>query len=459
MPVKRKRVYISPLARKLLIYVILCSTFFSLIAISFQLYFEYKKDVSEINKILLIIEKNYVPAISHSRYFLDSKQTEILMNGIHSLPNVSYIEIFDITDDGYKSIYSIGKKNENNYKTKEYDLIHNENDIKYKFAKLNVVIDYNYVNSRLRARFLTIIISNIIKMLFVSVCILLIFYFFTIRHLNVIENFVKTIRFDKRSKSSIKLNKMFFEGSNELDDIADTINNLQTRIHESYSALKLSESNLTSALNDKDVLLKELYHRTKNNMQVISSLLHMQAMKIPGNNEVQKLVKVTQNRILAMSMVHKMLYQSLDLSNINIKKYFETLSTEILAGYLSDDLDIRLHLDIIDISVSFELAIPLGIILNELITNSLNDAFIEKTRGEISIVFQKNKDADYFLQVSDDGCGFKEDFEVDNSEGIGVQLVFSLVRHQLGGTISMDGNMGAKYIITIPKNIFTEKTN
>lgn len=220
---------------------------------------------------------------------------------------------------------------------------------------------------------------------------------------------------------------------------------------------KALEENIKKSLREKETLILELYHRTKNTMQVILSMLALQAAKFPFNDELQQLVKTTNQRIQIISVVHQMLYKSKDLSRISMKEYIENISSLIRQSYdittesISLDLALENHLVLIDT------AIPCGIILNELMNNSLKYAFPQQKKGIISISFMQIKPDLFQLTYRDNGVGVPTDFDFRNQKSLGLKLIFSIGEEQMQGTVKMISQNGVKCTIDFPAALYKER--
>ncbi|NYT19525.1 MAG: PAS domain S-box protein [Methanosarcinales archaeon] len=195
---------------------------------------------------------------------------------------------------------------------------------------------------------------------------------------------------------------------------------------------------------------KEIHHRIKNNLQIICSLLDLCSMEFDDTAVVQAFMD-SQNRVMSMSLIHEELYQSKDMERINFADYIQKLSAELISSY-SVDKDIELELNVENIFLSMDTAIPLGIIINELVTNSLKHAFKERS-GKIYIDLHYGNENKFILIVSDNGIGFPEGIDHKKSTSLGLQLLNTLV-DQIGGTITMDRTAGTAFTI-----IFDEKSS
>ncbi|AFY99204.1 histidine kinase dimerization/phosphoacceptor domain -containing protein [Calothrix sp. PCC 6303] len=207
---------------------------------------------------------------------------------------------------------------------------------------------------------------------------------------------------------------------------------------------KQYENKLKRSLREKEVLLKEIHHRVKNNLQIISSLLRLQANHIPDKQSLG-IFRDSQSRIRAMAMIHENLYQSNDLERIDFYNYVFNLTNYISRCY-GMSKDIKITLDIENILLRIDTAIPCGLIINELVSNSIKHAFVEQSGGNIHIQFNKINDHKYSISVSDNGIGVSEDSEIRLSQSMGLQLVWNLVE-QLEGSITFNTKFGTIFTI------------
>jgi len=211
-------------------------------------------------------------------------------------------------------------------------------------------------------------------------------------------------------------------------------------------ARKRSEEQIKASLREKEVLLKEIHHRVKNNMQVICSLLSLQSRYIK-DNEALEFFEESQNRVKSMAIVHEQMYQSGELARIDIASYVRSLTTHLFAEYGVILAAINLDIEIKDVLLDVNTAIPCGLIINELVTNSLKHAFPDGRSGEIKITMHYIKQNQIELIVSDTGIGFPADLDFQNTDSLGLQIVCWLV-DQLDGTIELDRAGGTEFTIT-----------
>ncbi|MCZ3366111.1 MULTISPECIES: PAS domain S-box protein [Methanobacterium] len=208
--------------------------------------------------------------------------------------------------------------------------------------------------------------------------------------------------------------------------------------------LKKVETQLKSSLEEKEVLLREIHHRVKNNMQIISSLLNLQSRYLNDKKTVNVLNE-SRNRVRSMAMVHEELYRSRDLSKIDFADYIQRLLSGLFNSYGIDKNLIKPKINVENILLNIDTAVPCGLIINELVSNSLKHAFVQGQKGNISIKFHP-QDEKYVLKVADDGVGFPENIDFNNTKTLGLQLVTTLVK-QLSGSINIYRDTGTLFKI------------
>jgi two-component sensor histidine kinase len=205
-----------------------------------------------------------------------------------------------------------------------------------------------------------------------------------------------------------------------------------------------------SSLREKELLLKEIHHRVKNNLQIVISLLNLQLRYIDDKRIIDAL-KESQNRIRAMSLVHEKLYRSENISNIGLSEYVRFLAESLFRFYGVKPGTVSLEIDTGDIAVDINTAIPLGLIINELVSNSLKYAFPRGKEGKISILIQKEDDR-IRLIIRDNGIGIPEDMDWKNPPSLGLRLVTSLTE-QLNGTIELDRTGGTCFTLYLSPKV------
>jgi len=209
-----------------------------------------------------------------------------------------------------------------------------------------------------------------------------------------------------------------------------------------------AEVELRDSLREKEGLLREIHHRVKNNLQVITSLLRLEAGR-SAQPATKTALQDMQGRIRSMALLHETLYRSADFARVDLADYLRQLATQLHRAQNTRPGAVRLQLDLAPVSLEAEQAIPCGLIVNELLTNSLKHAFPDGLTGEIRIALHPSADGRVRLEVGDSGIGLPADLDKRRQRSLGLQLVFDLVR-QLQGTLEMGGpGPGARFIITL----------
>ena len=219
---------------------------------------------------------------------------------------------------------------------------------------------------------------------------------------------------------------------------------------EDITERKKAEEQMEASLKEKEVLLQEIHHRVKNNMQIISSILNLQSGVIK-NKRVLELFKSSQNRIKSMALIHEKLYKSKDFSRIDFSKYVQSLSKDLFKMYGINQDVVKLSIDIKDVLLNINAAIPCGLIINELISNSLKHAFPGGRKGKIKIAMSSLNNNGLELTVSDNGIGIPEEVDIRSTKSLGLHLVTILAEDQLQGKIKLDKTKGTKFHLILRK--------
>lgn len=277
----------------------------------------------------------------------------------------------------------------------------------------------------------------------------------TIGDLNLYSSIQEKIQESVAEKKS----KLFESQLNFNDGLVHWINSTLTPIYDENGTLKkfvLVDTDITSAkmmqdqikssLKEKDVLLKEIHHRVKNNLQIIISLLNLQSDYIK-DEQTLKAVTDGQNRVRSMALVHEKFYQSEELSEIDFNDYAGKLLRFLVQSYGSDKHPVTTLITGDTVSLDMDTAMPCGLLLNEIISNSYKYAFVDGREGKIEINFQKTGSNVISMRISDNGVGFPTDFSIDKSETLGMQLINALTS-QIDGEVKFESNQGASFTIT-----------
>ena len=256
----------------------------------------------------------------------------------------------------------------------------------------------------------------------------------------------------EREKAQKALRKAHFELEQQVLERTKALSRVNDDLRAEMGERERIETKLKKSLEEKEILLKEIHHRVKNNLQIISSLLNLQSRYI-NDEEMLDIYKESQNRVKSMAIIHEKLYQSEDLARIDFGDYVKSLVMDLFNSYgvnnIEPDINIR------DVLLDINTAIPCGLIVNELVTNSIKHGFLANRsqansqsshkRDKIAVDITKD-DESYTLYVYDNGIGFPDDLDFYNTDSLGMQLVISLTS-QLRGTVELERTNGTLFRI------------
>ncbi|MDP3066886.1 MAG: histidine kinase dimerization/phosphoacceptor domain -containing protein, partial [Methanobacteriaceae archaeon] len=205
-----------------------------------------------------------------------------------------------------------------------------------------------------------------------------------------------------------------------------------------------AEKQIKASLNEKEVLLKEIHHRVKNNLQIISSLMSLQSAYVRDPNTL-KMFQESKNRVRAMSLIHEKLYQSPDMTRISFGGYIQNLANQLINFYEVNVDDVELEVNVDEIFLTLDNSIPLGLIVNELVSNCLKHAFPDGRKGKVSIQLWSQNEKNV-LTVADNGVGLPSDFDISKTDSLGLRIVQTLTL-QLSGKVDNKKSPGAKFIV------------
>jgi PAS domain S-box-containing protein len=270
--------------------------------------------------------------------------------------------------------------------------------------------------------------------------------------------FIQTAKFADRIEQIIKAGtpvlgeELEWQGRIFLRNYVPLLINENNRYHlwqyQDVTDSRQAEEQIKSSLKEKEVLLKEIHHRVKNNLQIISSLLNLQSAEIEDPQASQKF-RESQDRVKAMALIHERLYKSSDLAKIDFAGYVRNLTGHLVRSYKVNANAIHLKLEVDPVPMNLDVAIPCGLIINELVSNAFKYAFPKGESGEITVYFAEQNHQELKLVVRDSGAGFPPNVDPEDSDSLGLKLVRSLTE-QLGGNISYRNQNGFACEIIIP---------
>lgn len=215
-----------------------------------------------------------------------------------------------------------------------------------------------------------------------------------------------------------------------------------TKVVRDITELRETQRRLEQALSAKEVLLREVHHRVRNNLQIISSLLRLESRSV-REAPVLRILTETQGRIYALAIIHELLYESKDMENVNRREYITRIARHLYQSFGVGAERVKLTISVEDVECPIKIAIPLGLIVNELVSNSLEHAFPENRRGEIRVSIEHVSESQSELVVADNGIGMPDDLEVSGTGTFGLYLVNTLTE-QLQGVIELNRHDGVE---------------
>ncbi|NOQ28633.1 MAG: PAS domain S-box protein, partial [Methanosarcinales archaeon] len=224
-------------------------------------------------------------------------------------------------------------------------------------------------------------------------------------------------------------------------DIALALHNMDVE-----EAHKKAEDQIKASLKEKEVLLREIHHRVKNNLQVVSSLLDMQARDASNKDTIDALTE-SKDRINAMALIHTQLYEGSDLSEINMNRFVNSLLVQVFQSYSARDVEITPIVSVADYPFPISMAVPGGLLLNELLSNALKHAFVGRKEGTIEVSMTASEEGKINLTVSDDGAGLPPGFDINTTGTLGLRMVKILIEDQLRGSLEVISKEGATFNI------------
>lgn len=285
--------------------------------------------------------------------------------------------------------------------------------------------------------------------------------------LNILEDF--DLEKTKVEQANLLLERKSKELNRSNEELQKTHAALELRVQERTADLRRTNLQLRTemeerkkageqvqkSLQEKDVLLREIHHRVKNNLQIIQSMLNLQLPQIKDEKTVA-LFKESQDRVFSMALIHEKLYQSETLARINFDEYISSLVNHLFLSYGAAGRAIRSKISTEGIILDVDVTIPCALIVNELVSNALKHAFPtprpKGAAGEISVGLRHGQENLFLLTICDNGTGLPEDFDVQQSASLGLKLVLALVR-QLQGSIHMSRSCGVGFTISFPAKI------
>ncbi len=254
---------------------------------------------------------------------------------------------------------------------------------------------------------------------------------------------------ENESKSIAKYMNLYANMEEKVVERTQLIRRQNKILQDEIKERKKIEEKLKSANELQDYYLQEIHHRVKNNMQVISSLLNLQ-LKKSNDRRIKSILKDSQHRIRSMALVHEHIFRHTSSKQVNFAMYVKTLITSVFHSYKSEQIDIRLIFELKNVYSDLEISTPLGLIINEIITNAMKYAFPQPGDDwQIKISLQELENNQIELIISDNGVGIPDDFDINNNTSMGLHLISMLVEKQLKGKLEIIKDKGTTFKILI----------
>jgi two-component sensor histidine kinase/HAMP domain-containing protein len=253
----------------------------------------------------------------------------------------------------------------------------------------------------------------------------------------------------KRAEEEVRLHREHLESL--VGERTAELKKANEQLQQEITERKKAENQIKASLKEKEILLQEVHHRVKNNMQIISSLFSLQSGHIKDKQALE-IFKSSQNRVRSMALIHERLYQSKDLTRVDFAEYSQSLATHLFSSYGINTNVIKFYINIKDVFLDINTAIPCSLIINELVSNSLKHAFPGNKKGEIKIAANPLNENEVELMVSDNGVGLPKKVDFRKTDSLGLHLVNLLAEDQLHGDIKLDRKRGTSFSIRFKVN-------
>ncbi len=436
----------SRIAMRHLLAIVAVSIAFSVAATTYQVYSQFARGREARDEVLQTVRRSYLRPLAAGLFFFDERQLELLTEGVVLLPYVDAVSVMEYRGDERVEVASDGADETENGARHVYPLVHEYEGSRREIGELRVVTSLEELRQELAEQAVLMAVANLLSILGFAVVVLIVAQRMIFRHLKTIAGFLDNLdpKHDSRRKLGLSRAERL-DRPDELDEITEAINAMLHR--------------LDNTLTERDTLVQELYHRTNNTMQSVRSILNLQSAKDRGNERFQELVRDVDNRILAMAMVHQKLYQSQSLSRIGMRDYLRELAHETHRSFGPQAERVRLTVEVDEIALLIDSAIPCGIIVTELLSNAVRHAFPGNREGTVDVALRRVEPYRYRLTVTDDGVGMSEDLDHLRGDTIGLPSVVEIAQKQLGGEVSCTGTDGVSWSIVFADDLYFERVS
>jgi two-component sensor histidine kinase len=422
------------------------------IALSASVFFalEGNRSSKAVDREVARLVESQVPAIVEALWDYDDELLRALAEGLRMYPYVNYVRI----DASGGERAELGSRKARSVELSTPLSRRSRSGESVLLGSMLVEVDRGRVRDELLRTVLPPMAILLASMTAMSLIQFLLFSRSTARHLSRISRFLTS--FDpKTAAEPLSLDKR--RRGDELDLLADAFNSMGANLRSARDAELSAMDGLVRSLREKEVLLQEVYHRTRNNMQLISAFMDMEAGPDPEPG-TRSLVARMHSRIVSMALVHEKLCESKDLSRIDLGEYLADLAREIgrssLAGRPGIGIEVNAERGVVTLLDS---AVPCGLAVNELVANAVEHAFPDRREGRIAIELARSEPGALRLSVSDDGVGLPESFDMARDGKNGLRIATLLVESQLKGRIEPVPGRGARFAIEIRDDLYDSR--
>jgi two-component sensor histidine kinase len=447
------------IARRLFVQVVFLSLLGTAVISALQIHFRYDDKLRSVENELQRIETSHLNSLAANLWHMDEALLRTELQGIMNLPNIQFVEVRSTQGQ----TIALGTPGIGDHLARQHPLVFSHRGILTELGIFAIHADLNPIKSELMRDAAALSLGEAGKIFFIALLVFILFQCTVGRHLRNLtrqaldldlglpQSPFHLLRPPRKGKPADELEYLSSSLNGLYASLMATIESLRhtnEKLDQEIGERKKAETALRSSVAEKESLLKEVHHRVKNNLQIISSLLSLQGRKT-HNPEALGFLQDAQNRVRSMALLHETLYRSGNLDKVSFPQYVKSICAHLARSCGSVAEGIHLRQDIADVALDIDQAIPAGLIISELVANAFKHAFPSRSEGEISVELQAAGEQHLVLRVSDNGVGFAAETRSQSSETLGLILVKNLSR-QLDGQLSIASQQGTVFEIIFP---------
>lgn len=394
---------LSRLALRHLLAIVVVAICFVALTLAFQVRALHARGVRSRDEILHMIHESYVPPVAAALFFFDDHQMELLTEGIVLLQFVRSVRVYEKREGEFVPIIAAGTAESGNGEKSRYPLIHRYDGEAREIGALIVTTSLAGLRGQVLEQIRFVGIASVFMIFGFAFVVLVVAHGMVFRHLKVITSFIESLNPEQLTGRDLVLPRT--RGRARLPDELDEIT----------SAINTSLQRLDTVLAEKTALVQELYHRTGNTMQLVRSILRLRAGRAPANEELQTVARAVDAGIMSIALAHQHLFRAGSLSRIRMREYLIALGGAILHGNGGSPVRVRFDVRADDVSFLIDTAVPCGMIVTELLSNSVQHAFPDGDSGTVTVALHRTDEGLFRLTVTDDGIGTNVGFDYRGS--------------------------------------------